>query len=190
MSNLKNKNPILLIIDCQKGFYKEDYWGGNINNKNWETTCGNLINKWRALKLKLIHVRHSSTNPKSKLHKDSPGYEFCDLTKPINDEIVITKNVNSAFIGTNLKELLDNNKHEAVIIIGLTTDHCISTTTRMSGNYGYETYLISDATATFDKISKNGERHPSSLIHNISLLSLDKEFATVLDYKQLLDKLK
>jgi hypothetical protein len=46
----------------------------------------------------------------------------------------------------------------------------------MSGNYGYETYVISDATATFDKKSLDGDHYPSELVHTISLLSLDNEF--------------
>jgi len=107
MTNLIKKNPVLLAIDIQKGFYDEGYWGGNISNKNIESICSNLINKWRELNLKIIHVKHSSTDPNSKLHPSNQGHEFCDLTKPIKDEIVITKNVNSAFIGTNLKEILD-----------------------------------------------------------------------------------
>ena len=189
MTNLIKKNPVLLVVDIQKGFYDEDYWGGNISNKNVETICGNLINKWRELHLKLIHLKHSSTDLNSKLHISNKGHEFCDLTKPIKDEIVITKNVNSAFIGTNLKEILDKNKHEVVVIIGLTTDHCISTTARMSGNYGYETYVVSDATATFDKKSPTGEFYSSELVHSISLLSLDNEFAKVINYENLIKKL-
>ena len=59
--------------------------------------------------------------------------------------------------GTNLKETLDNEQCKTLVITGLTTDHCVSTTTRMAGNYGYNTYLISDATATFDKVGINGE---------------------------------
>ena len=97
--------------------------------------------------------------------------------------------MNSAFIGTNLKEILDKNKHEVVVIIGLTTDHCISTTARMSGNYGYETYVVSDATATFDKKSPTGEFYSSELVHSISLLSLDNEFAKVINYENLIKKL-
>ena len=47
MSNLIKKKPVLLAIDIQKGFYDEDYWGGNISNKNIESISSNLINKIR-----------------------------------------------------------------------------------------------------------------------------------------------
>jgi len=184
---LRKKSPILLCVDCQKGFYEENYQGGSINNKQWESVCGKVINKWRELTLKLVHVRYSATNIDSALHKNNPGFEFCDIAKPINNEVIITKNVSSAFIGTNLKELLDNNKHGAVIIIGLTTDHCISSTERMSSDYGYDTYVVSDATATFDKTSINGESISSKLLQSSTLASLEDQFATVIDSTRLFE---
>ncbi len=77
---------------------------------------------------------------------------------PLEKEPIITKEVNSAFIGTNLKEQLDKLNIHTLVIVGITTNHCVSTTTRMAGNFGYETYLISDATATFDRIGIKGEK--------------------------------
>jgi len=186
MNKIKELNPILLVVDCQKGFLDENYWGGNRNNKNAENVCGNLIKKWRELKLKIIHIKHSSLNPNSPLYKSNPGFKFSDQTTPMDNEIVITKNVNSAFIGTNLKETLDNEQCKTLVITGLTTDHCVSTTTRMAGNYGYNTYLISDATATFDKVGINGEKYDAEQIHQISLASLKNEFATVLTSKEII----
>ena len=29
------KKTVLLVVDIQKLFYEEEYWGGNINNKNY-----------------------------------------------------------------------------------------------------------------------------------------------------------
>ena len=187
MEKFIKKNPVLLVVDVQKGFLDEKHWGGNRNNNNAELVCSKLIKKWRDLNLKIIHVKHRSLNPKSPLHKNNPGFEFNQMVTPLDNEIVIIKNVNSAFIGTNLKEVLDNEKCSTIVIVGLTTDHCISTTTRMAGNFGYETYVISNATATFDKEGLSGERFSSEEVHQISLASLQNEFATVLKYEQLLN---
>ena len=76
MKKFIKKNPVLLVVDVQKGFLDEKYWGGNRNNKNAELICSKLINKWRDLNLKIIHVKHSSLNPKSPLHKNNSGFEF------------------------------------------------------------------------------------------------------------------
>ncbi|WP_282630273.1 cysteine hydrolase family protein [Empedobacter sedimenti] len=187
--NLKDKNAALVLIDVQKGFLDEDYWGGNRNNKNAEEICGKILNKWREINLPIYHIRHSSDNPNSKLHQSNIGYEFNDYVIPLDDEIIFTKNVNSAFIGTDLKKVLDENKIETLVIVGITTNHCVSTTTRMAGNFGYETYLVSDATATFDRIGINGEKYDSELIHLTALANLNNEFATVCTSSKLLNEL-
>ena len=187
---LRQKNPILICVDIQLGFLEEDYWGGNRNNKNAEKVGAEIIGKWRTIAAEVIHVQHSSTNPNSKLHKSHKGFEFNPLCSPINDEIIITKSVNSGFIGTKLKQILDDKNCDTVVIIGLTTDHCVSTTTRMAGNYGFNTILISDATATFDKIGINGEKYSSELLHLSALASLKDEFANVMSAKKLFELLE
>ncbi|MFY0631294.1 MAG: cysteine hydrolase [Flavobacteriaceae bacterium] len=179
--SFKEKNPALLLIDLQKGFEDEAYWGGNRNNKDVELKSKHLLEKWRSMKLPVFHIRHSSQNPISKLHASHPGFEFCDEVTPLPNETVITKNVNSAFIGTDLKEQLDDLGITTLVIIGLTTNHCISTTTRMAGNFGFDNYLLSDVTATFDRKGINRETYDSETIHLTSLASLQDEFATIIN---------
>ncbi|MDO5616906.1 MAG: cysteine hydrolase family protein [Cruoricaptor ignavus] len=186
---LREKNPALILIDVQKAFLDEDYWGGNRNNKEAEKICGKILDKWRELNLPIFHVRHSSVNPNSKLHKENHGFEFNENVLPKNDEIIITKNVNSAFIGTDLKNRIDSDKINTLVIVGITTNHCVSTTTRMAGNYGYETYLISDATATFDRIGINGEKYDSEIIHQTTLANLNDEFVIVWNSEKLLNEI-
>ncbi|UWX60956.1 cysteine hydrolase [Chryseobacterium oranimense] len=189
MTKLRDKKPALVLIDIQKGFLDEDYWGGNRNNKEAEKISGILLKKWRELELPVFHIRHSSVNPKSKLHEADPGFQFNDYVLPQNDEPVITKNMNSAFIGTDLKEKIDKQGINTLVIVGITTNHCVSTTTRMAGNFGYETYVISDATAAFDRIGINGEKYDAELIHLTALANLNDEFASVWDSGKLLQEL-
>ncbi|MEN1783889.1 MAG: cysteine hydrolase family protein [Bacteroidota bacterium] len=184
--NLSEKKPALLLIDVQKGFEEENYWGGNRNNKEAEVICGKVLQRWRQLQWPIFHVRHSSSNPKSKLHKDHPGFAFHEAVLPQENEPIITKDVNSAFIGTDLKERLDQQNITALIIVGLITNHCVSTTTRMAGNFGYDTYVLSDATATFDRKGPDGKTYSADIIHWTTLANLNEEFATVLNHKELL----
>lgn len=181
MNTKKLINPALILIDIQKGFHDVAYWGGDRNNVTAEEKAGELLEIWRNKKLPIFHVQHCSSNPNSILNETNPGNEFQDVVKPLEGETVIKKNVNSAFIGTNLKELLDNAKITNLIIVGLTSDHCVSTTTRMAGNFGYNVYLISDATATFNKKGINGENFSAEIIHQTALASLNEEFAQVVD---------
>ena len=186
---LASQKPVLLCVDIQQGFEDEDYWGGNRNNKDAEEIAAKIINKWREIGEEIIHIRHSSTKPESRLHKSKPGFAFHKLCQPIEGETVLTKSVNSGFIGTPLKEMLDKQNCKSVVVIGLTTDHCVSTTTRMAANYGYNTFLISDATATFNKIGAKGEAYDSELVHGISLATLKDEFATILSSQELFELL-
>ena len=181
------KNPALLLVDIQKAFLEKDYPGLIRNNEHAEFICGKILKKWRTLDLPIIHVRHSSTNPESKLHKSRPGFEFNDYVIPLETEMVLTKEVNSAFIGTNLENILIKSHIDTLVIVGMTTNHCISTTVRMSGNLGFDTYLISDSTACYNTKGLNGEIIACNTIYNSALASLQEEFATVIDSKELFD---
>ncbi len=151
MSISKLYKPALILIDIQKAFDNVEYWGGQRNNLNAENNASEFLSIWRANSFPIFHIKHCSSNPTSLLNETNEGNEFKDSVMPINGEQIIKKNVSSAFIGTNLKEQLDNANISKLVIVGLTTDHCVSTKTRMAGNFRYDTFLVSDATATFNK---------------------------------------
>ncbi len=184
---LKDKKPALLLIDIQRGLENEAFYGGNRNNPDAEVNAQRILEQWRALRLPVFHVQHSSQNPESPLHQSNPGFAIQEAVKPLPGEPVSVKNVNSAFIGTDLKDQLDQAGIETVVIVGLTTNHCVSTTARMAGNYGYRVILISDATAAFDRVGIHGEKYDAETIHLTSLASLNHEFAEVVDTEDLLD---
>ena len=192
MENKKliRKNPALILVDVQKAFLEKDYPGINRNNHDAEFICGNILSKWRELKLPIVHVRHSSTNPDSKLHKSKPGFEFNDYVKPLDNEVVLTKKVNSAFIGTKLDNILYNMNIKTLVFVGMTTNHCISSTVRMSGNLGFETYLISDSTACYDTMGMDGKMIDCNIIYESSIANLSKEFATIINSNKLFSLLK
>ncbi len=168
--NKLNKTA-LILIDIQQGFDDVDYWGGERNNPLAEENSRKLLDFWRDNKMVLFHIQHCSSDPQS---------------RPMDGETVIKKSVNSAFIGTDLQRRLDDAAIKTVVIAGLTTDHCVSTTTRMAANYGYETYLIADATATFAKKGIYGEEYDAETMHLTALAQLNNEFATIITTEALL----
>jgi len=179
MNESKKDTSALILIDIQKGFDNIEYWGGERNNREAEENASKLLGLWREKDLPVFHVQHCSSNPKSLLHPTNPGNQLKDIVRPALKEPIIKKNVNSAFIGTDLKDQIDRLGIRKLVVVGLTTDHCISTTTRMAGNFGYETFVVSDATATFNKTGLNGEHYSAQLIHDTALASLNEEFASV-----------
>lgn len=183
------KNTALILIDIQKGFEDQAYWGNDRNNPEAESKASQILSHWRRLGLPVFHIKHDSTNPGSKLAPGQPGNEIMEIVKPLAGEPVIAKHVNSAFIGTDLKDRLDKQKIRSVAFVGLTTDHCVSTSVRMAANLGFETFVVSDATATFGKTTRDGKKIPAQQMHDINLASLDNEFATVLTTDQLLKML-
>jgi nicotinamidase-related amidase len=187
----KQDRPALILIDIQKGFEEVDfkYWGGQRNNPDAETKARELLDFWRQNNLPIFHIQHCSTHPKSKFVEGEIGNEFQDIIKPNVGEQIVKKYVHSAFIGTDLKQQLDKSNIKKLIIVGFTTDHCISTTARMAGDYGYDTFVVSDATATFDKVGPDGQKYSADIIHNTALASLHKEFVTVIKTKELKAKI-
>ena len=181
MHPLLNMNPALILIDIQKGFDDLEYWGGQRNNPGAEENAKYLLDFWRNNKLPLFHVQHCSADPGSILAEGKPGNEIKEAVAPRDGETVIRKNVNSAFIGTALKQMLEDEQITTLVVVGLTTDHCVSTTTRMAGNYGYRTFVVADACAAFAKSGINGERYDAETIHLVALAHLKDEFATIVN---------
>lgn len=184
---MKNEKKALIIIDVQKAF-DDEKWGKR-NNLHAEIKISEILTLWRMKGWQVIHIQHMSDNPSSLFHPENAGFTFKELVKPTDEEVVITKKVNSSFIGTNLEDFLKLNHITTVVITGLTTPHCVSTTTRMSGNLGFNTYLLSDATAAFDMKDQDDNYYDAETIHNTSLATLNDEFATILTTGQLINRI-
>lgn len=183
-----DQNTALIIIDVQKGF-DEPVWGER-NNPQAEDNIAKLLEAWRKHGRPVFHVQHMSISPTSPLNPNHPGNAIKDALQPRAGEPLIQKNVNSAFIGTDLETQLRKRGYNSLVIVGLTTPHCVSTTTRMAGNLGFETYLVSDATAAFELTDHGGRKYSAQEIHDVTLITLSGEFAKVIETDILLGSLE
>ncbi len=179
--------PALLVIDVQRAF-DLPAWGPR-NNPEAEERVAEALAGWRAHDLPVVHVRHESTGPEGRFVPGTPAAEFKPEALPRPGEPVITKHVNSAFIGTDLEARLRDAGIDAVALVGLTTDHCCSTTARMAANLGFSTWVLGDAMATFDRVGPDGEAFPAETMHRSALASLHDEFAEVMPTRAALERL-
>jgi nicotinamidase-related amidase len=177
-------NAALLLIDVQKAF--DDQCWGNCYRPEADANIGRLLDAWRNTARPVVHVKHDSVEPNSPLGPDSAGNEIKSFAQPHYGERLFRKHVNSGFIGTDLEGYLRREGHDTLVIVGWTTDHCVSTTARMAGNLGFKTYVIADACAAHDRQSHTGTTIPAAAVHEAALASLHGEFATVCTTEEML----
>ena len=172
-----SRDTVLLLIDVQQGL--DDPRLGSRNNPDAERNIGVLLAAWRASRRPVIHVQHLSVEPESPLRPERPGNAFKVEALPRSGEPVFQKRVNSALLGTDLERHLREQGITALVIAGLTTDHCVSSTARMASDLGFATTVVSDATATHERVGPDGERLGAEEVHRAALASLQGEFATI-----------
>jgi nicotinamidase-related amidase len=176
----------LVVIDTQMAFDNPGW--GRRNNHEAEARIASLLDAWRRQGAPLVHVRHRSRSPEGLFR--GPGTEFKPEARPLPGEPVIEKSVNSAFIGTDLEQRLRATGADTIVIAGMTTDHCCSTTARMGGNLGFSVWFVSDATATFERRALDGATIDPETMHRIELASLSGEFAEIVDTKEAIRRLE
>lgn len=140
----------LLVIDMQRGFDDEAFWGPTANPA-CEANVAALIGEWRRMSEPIVVVRHDSLGEGSPLHPDNPGNALVDPVAAVTPDLFVRKSVNSAFYGdTDLHAWLDERGIRELVVCGIQTNMCVETTARMAGNLGYDVSVPLDATRTFD----------------------------------------
>ena len=177
-------NAALLAIDVQRGFDSASW--GQRNNPAMEANGRALIAAWRATGRPLIHTRHDSVTPGSPLAPGQDGNGFKAGFEPLSGELVVPKTVNSAFIGTDLENWLNRAGIRQLVLFGIATDMCVSTTARMAANLGFEVLVVADACHTWNQVGHDGQWIHADVIHRANLASLHTEFARVVDSADLL----
>jgi nicotinamidase-related amidase len=176
----------LLIVDLQKAI-DAPYWGPR-NNPGCERKVAALLERWRATRRPVYHIKHDSTEPQSAYRPGQPGNDFKDEVMPRAGEPVIAKRVNSAFIGTGLGPRLEAAGHTPLIVTGVLTHNSVEATVRMGANLGFEIFVVSDGCFAVDKRTLDGRLFPAEDVHALSLANMSGEYATIVDSAWVLDR--
>ncbi|WP_248797027.1 cysteine hydrolase family protein [Pseudomonas sp. MWU13-2105] len=138
----------LLIIDMQVGLFHgpDQPWEGlrvleNINR---------LIGKARQANAPVFAVRHSGPEgspiaPGSALWQLVPELQV----DPASDHL-LDKTRPSCFFNTGLAEQLDDTGIGRLVIVGMKTQYCVDSTSRLARDLGFEAVLVGDAHTCMD----------------------------------------
>ena len=174
----------LLLVDVQKGINDTNYYGGpngRRNNLNAETNIITVLEKWRKSERKVAFTKHNSREKGSPLKINIESGQQLEGMDPMDNDIVVIKDVNSGFIGTSLELDLRRAGIQRLVVLGFFTNVCIETTVRMSGNLGFDTYLVHDACAAMNCIGHDKSDFDPDLVHNMAIGNLHGEFCTAIN---------
>jgi len=146
---------------------------------------------FRRRGLEVIHTRIQSLTQdgrdRGQQHKQlgllaAPGSkeaQFLEEIAPQGDEIVINKTASGVFTSTNMEFVLRNMGIRSLVVVGVYTDECVSTTARHACDLGFDTILVKDCCASVTE-----ERH------RFTVATLSNRYVRVLSTDELLSQVE
>ncbi len=168
---LDPKRTALLMIDVQKTYLEDK--DTPEETRRWQPfyermretvipNCAELIAFCRGKGIEVIHARiacHKQDGRDRSLSQKKPGFNYLLLPKnredaqivdelaPKGDEITVEKTTDSALTGTNLRLILRNMEITDVIVAGIFTDQCVSSTVRSLADESFGVIVADDCCA-------------------------------------------
>jgi nicotinamidase-related amidase len=173
------KDTALMIIDVQKAI-DDPCWGPR-NNPDAERKIARLLAVWRGAAMPVIHIRHDSAEPDSPYRPGQAGNDFKPEAAPAPGERVVAKQVNSAFIGTQLERQLNNAGTTTLVICGALTHNSVEATVRHAGNLGFRVFVVADSCWAAETRDLAGRVWPAADVHVLSLTHMQGDYAKVTD---------
>lgn len=174
---------VLLPIDMQRAFDSPPWprrWNDNVDENGLA-----LLRRWREAGRPIIHVRHDSVMDGSSLAPGSDGNRFRPGFEPLSGEALVTKSVNSAFIGTDLDLRLKRLGAKHIVAFGISTDMCVSTTVRTGANLGWDMVLAADACDCFELPDPRGGTIAAEAVQAAHVATLGFEFCRIVNTAEL-----
>ncbi len=165
------ENTALILIDIQNDYFSNGAF--TLDRADDAVIKANrLLNLFREKQLPLVHIQHEATQSEMGfMLPGSFGQKIHDSVKPLNNEACFTKHYPSAFWQTGLEAYIKEKNVKHLVIVGMMTHMCVSTTARASMERGYRTTIIQDACAT-RSLEFDGEVIPGETVHKTALAEL------------------
>ena len=177
----------LVVVDIQNEYFSE----GKLPLVGIDEAAANaalIIESARQKGHTVIHVRHEMPSTDAPIFTpNSNGVEINETVKPVEGETVIVKHFPNSFRETPLKEILDKDGIQEVIVIGAMSHMCIDATVRASVDFGYKTTTVHDACATLD-LEFGGTKVPAAQVHATIMAAIEFMYGEVIDTKAWLSR--
>ena len=160
-----------IIIDVQNILVKTGFQTKDLLEK-----ISYLQNQARSKNIEIIYVQHIE-NPEAQI---SEVWQLSELLNRKPDEKVFQKKYNSIFKETGLREYLDKQGIEKLVLCGMQTEYCVDTSIKVAFEYGYQLIIPEGTCTTFD-----GKDIPAETINKFYEGIWEGRFADVLDYKHI-----
>lgn len=173
------KNTALILIDIQKDYFQ----GGAKELQQPEAATKQaalLLEAFREAELPLFHIQHAMPPERglSFLIEGTKGAEIHPLVAPKEGEAIVVKTYPNSFFNTDLHEQLQAKGITNLIICGMMTQMCVSTTARAAMELGYTSTIASDATASL-ALELEGELVPAEIVYRGNLAALNGSVSRV-----------
>ena len=146
---------VLIVVDMINDFVTGKL--GSDRARNIVPNVVALIKKAHKLGVPVIYLRdaHNTTDKEMSIWgehamKGSKGSEIIPELQPEKNDIVIEKKWYSAFVDTQLPEILKQMNADTLIFIGVSTDICVQNNVAHAYFSGYKTIVAGDCTASID----------------------------------------
>lgn len=167
----------LVLID-----YQNEYRSGKVVLHEIEQAIvetSKLLQLARKADIPTIHVVHEGKKG-GLFDLEATGGEIISELKPMEGERVVRKKLPNAFSGTPLHELLQEfGNRQRLIIAGLMSHMCLSTTVRSALDLGYETTVVASTTTSRDLKGVDGETIEANRVTAVSLAALQDRFCGI-----------
>ncbi len=151
------KNSALLVIDMQDFFLNKESHAYVPSAITIVKNINSIIAEYRKQKLPIIFTFHALEEGEEPgimgrwwgdMLRDTDPLSKIDPSIDYNkDDITIQKKRYSAFIGTDLDQILKDKKIDTLVIVGIMAHLCCESTAREAFMRDYEVYFVVDATA-------------------------------------------
>jgi nicotinamidase-related amidase len=169
-------NASLVLIDLQN-----EYVSGPLALREAGGAIANaaaLLARAREAGTPVFHVAHRGRQGGMFDRSAERGAIVAQLT-PIEGEVVIEKELPNAFAKTDLEKRLQQTGRKEIILVGMMTHMCVSSTARAALDLGFRTTIDATACATRDLPDGQGATIPARTVHEVALAELSDRFAII-----------